>query len=70
MHTLMKSLGIVPSKTHRRDIPDYLTVALKYYRKYEETGEPRALSNYHYYIEVAEEFGFCTVEDQVTIEDV
>ena len=69
MQTLMKALGITPIKGHRRDVPDYLTVALRYYRKYEETGQPLALTHYHYYIEVAEEFGFCTVEDQVTVDD-
>lgn len=70
MRTLMENLGITPLNVVRGDIPDYLTVALRYYRKYEETGQPQALSHYQHYIEVAEEFGLCIVEDQTTSEDI
>lgn len=66
MQSLMKSLGIIPLIPSRTDIPNYLQIALRYYRNYENTGQPQALSFYQHYIDVAEEFGFCVVEEQNT----
>ena len=63
----MLNLGVRRIRSvDKMGIPDYLRIALGWYRKYDETGENFALSNYHHYIRVAEEFGLCEVEDPIT----
>lgn len=66
---LMLSLGVRKIKSvDKMGIPDYLKIALGWFERYEKTGENFALSNYHHYIRVAEEFGLCEVEDPITFE--
>ena len=63
---LMNNLGIFPTGKTNLDIPNYLSIALAWYSRWEEKGENHAISNYHHYIGLAEEFGFCKVEDPTT----
>jgi hypothetical protein len=69
----MLSLGIVLRKKEldRKSlgVPDYLNIALKWFERYEKTGDQFAIMNYHHYIRVAEEFGMCEIIDPITYED-
>jgi hypothetical protein len=64
---LMLNLGIYSTGRVRSGMPNYLKIALAWYSRYEESGENHAIINYHHYIGLAEEFGFCKVEDPITI---
>ena len=64
---LMYHLGIVSTGVQRGDMPDYLTIALQWYEHYESSPNNQSISNYHYYIGLAEEFGFCVRTDDHTI---
>jgi len=63
---LMFNLGINSTGRVRSDVPDYLKIALAWYSRWEEKGENHAINNYHHYLNLAEEFGFCKVEDTTT----
>ena len=63
---LMNNLGIRPTGKIRSGIPNYLSIALAWYSRWEEKGENHAITNYHHYIDLAEEFGYCKVEDPTT----
>ena len=63
---LMFNLGIYSTGRVRSDMPNYLKIALAWYSRYEEKGENHAITNYHHYINLAEEFDFCKVEDPIT----
>ena len=70
MQTLIKTLGIEVLPQRDLDIPDYLSIALKWYQKYEQDGAPNSLSNFQYYIGVAEEFRMCVVADYPTSDEI
>ena len=63
---LMFNLGIYSTGRVRCDMPNYLKIALAWYSRYEESGENHAINNYYHYINLAEEFGFCQVEEATT----
>ena len=64
---LMYHLGIVSTGVQRGDMPDYLTIALQWYEHYEFSPNNYSINNYHHYIRLAEEFGFCVRTDDHTI---
>lgn len=63
---IMNNLGICSTGKMRWDIPNYLSIALAWYSRWEEAGENDAIINYYHYINLAEEFGLCKVDRSIT----
>ena len=58
-----RKLGITRLKKTLVAEPDYLAIALKWYRLSQINKDPRFLANYRHYLEVAEELGQCVRDD-------
>lgn len=58
-----RNLGITRLKKILIAEPDYVAIAVRWYRLSLTNSDPQVLANYQHYLEVAEEMGQCVRDD-------
>ena len=64
----LRKLGIKRTWKILTSEPDYVTISLGWYRKFEETGSNDALALAKHYINVAQELGQLEKDPEITLE--
>ena len=64
----LRKLGIKRTWKILTSEPDYVTICLGWYRKFEETGSNDALALAKHYINVAQELGQLEKDPEITLE--
>ena len=49
-------------------VPDFYNIYLRWLDKAEKTGDPKDFQQVNHFARLAEEFGFATIEDEITLD--